>query len=136
MKKEDKKAIIIAALIFALIVVTINVAQCFDKDELIVKYLYDIEIQEIDELDKYLIYEKGLIKFRDAAREIDDNTIDYAVASKTTITYVVGEDPKIKIYKVKYKNPIQEFVVNKNKGRLLAEILVPAGTVKWSENND
>lgn len=136
MKKDNKKIIIITALVFALIVITLNVIQNIEKDEIIVTHLYDIEIQKLDELDKYLVYDNGLIKFRDAVRDSDDRTNDYAVASKTTITYVASEDPRIKIYHVKYKNPIQEFAINRNKGKQLAEILVPAGTVKWSDNND
>lgn len=136
MKKEDRKVVIITVLVFVLIMLVINIIQFIDKDEIVVKYLYDIEIQKIEDLDKYLIYDKGLIKFRDAARETGDNTIDYVVTSKTTITYIVNDDPIIKVYEIKYKNPIQEFVIHRNKGMKVVEILVPAGTVKWSSNDN
>jgi len=136
MKKEDIKIIVITVLTFTLVVIMLNIIQSIDKNEMIVTHLYDIEIQKIDKLNKYLIYEKGLIMFRDAARESNDDTIDYVVANKSTITYVAGKDSIIKIYHTKYKNPIQEFVVNKNKGKLLAEILIPAGTVEWNGSND
>lgn len=132
MSKENKKVLVITVIIFVLIVIGINVIQSINKDELVISHLYDIEIQKLEELDDYLIYNNGLIKFRDAARQSDDDTEDYAVAKRVSITYIANDESVIKIYEVKYKNPIQEFVVHRNKGMKVAEILVPAGMVDWN----
>lgn len=134
MKKEDKLAIIIASIIMLIVIIVINIIVSIDKNDLIVNHLYDIEIENLQDMNKYLIYDNDIIRFRDASRESKDDTNDYAITKRSFITYT-KEQPMIKVYKIKYKNPIQEWTVNKNKGVIILEILVPAGTVGWEGEN-
>lgn len=126
MKKENRKITIIVSIIILVLIITLNILQFINKDEVNETLLYRIEIESFAQMNNNM----GMYVEKECDRNFTLNV------SELQIVYNRQPEQHINIYKIEYKNPIQRLFFDAG---VKAEIYLQYSemtNMKGENNND